>query len=304
MKIGDNVKKIRKERKLTQSELAKRMGISRSYLSDIENNRKNPSKRTLDSLAEKLDVSFIYLTTLEYNQNDRLAFTHNLRRIRTEKGFSIQEVAEESGIDPEYLIEIELGEHGVPSPILLKKLSKGLGVSWLYLMKKAKHFNELFKNNLSDDLLQLRFKHGFTIEVLSEKSNVPEKIIKMIEMGYSPYTDLEYVPSPERIEKILSVYGMSLDEFFSSGNVTEKEYYNKYEEYLKNSSFMDTVRDSKDMIMVYDEKVDLLKFYDEEDYMIDLGHTKVTLTPTYKGEELNNTDLEKMKQLLEIYFKD
>lgn len=63
MTIGSNIKAIRKERKLKQGELAKSMGISRSYLSDIENDRKNPSIKTLESLAEKLNVTVFYLTT-------------------------------------------------------------------------------------------------------------------------------------------------------------------------------------------------------------------------------------------------
>lgn len=63
MAIGDNIKQIRKEKKLTQQELAKKMGISRSYLSDVENNRYNPSSKTIETLAEKLDVSMFYLTT-------------------------------------------------------------------------------------------------------------------------------------------------------------------------------------------------------------------------------------------------
>lgn len=61
--IGKNIKKIRKERKLKQEELAKQIGISRSYLSDIENNRKNPSIKTIESLADKLNVTVFYLTT-------------------------------------------------------------------------------------------------------------------------------------------------------------------------------------------------------------------------------------------------
>jgi len=61
MTLGDNIRAIRKERKLTQEELAKNMGISRTYLSDIENSRKNPSSKTLESLSEKLNTSTIYL---------------------------------------------------------------------------------------------------------------------------------------------------------------------------------------------------------------------------------------------------
>lgn len=70
MSIGENLKKIRKEKKLTQHKLAEEMNISRSYLSDIENNRKNPSSKTLENLAEKLNVSMLYLTTGKKTLND------------------------------------------------------------------------------------------------------------------------------------------------------------------------------------------------------------------------------------------
>lgn len=63
MTIGDNIKSLRIERNLTQEKFAKEIGISRSYLSDIENNRKNPSSKTLESLSEKLGVTMLYLTT-------------------------------------------------------------------------------------------------------------------------------------------------------------------------------------------------------------------------------------------------
>ena len=44
MNIGENIKKVRKEQNATQEEFAKKLEISRSYLSDIENNRKNKRK--------------------------------------------------------------------------------------------------------------------------------------------------------------------------------------------------------------------------------------------------------------------
>lgn len=56
MTVGENVKAIRKERKLKQKELAEQCGISRSYLSDIENDRHSPSIKTLNSLAIKLNA--------------------------------------------------------------------------------------------------------------------------------------------------------------------------------------------------------------------------------------------------------
>lgn len=63
MSIGDNIKKVRKKRKVTQEQLAEDIGLSRSYIGDLENNRYNPSTKTLDMLAQRLDVSALYLST-------------------------------------------------------------------------------------------------------------------------------------------------------------------------------------------------------------------------------------------------
>jgi len=70
MNIGSTIKAIRKQRKMTQQQLADEMKISRSYLSDIENGNKNPSTKTLESLAKKLNVSITYLTTGMKTLND------------------------------------------------------------------------------------------------------------------------------------------------------------------------------------------------------------------------------------------
>lgn len=63
MTIGENIKNLRKEKNLTQQEMADLMGISRTYLTDIESNRKNLGTKTLQTLSEKLDISMMYLTT-------------------------------------------------------------------------------------------------------------------------------------------------------------------------------------------------------------------------------------------------
>ncbi|RIN44407.1 helix-turn-helix domain-containing protein [Staphylococcus simulans] len=57
MKFGQNIKQIRKRMNITQSELATKIKISRSYLSDIENGNKNPSIKTVKKLADSLGLS-------------------------------------------------------------------------------------------------------------------------------------------------------------------------------------------------------------------------------------------------------
>ncbi|MEW9096419.1 MAG: helix-turn-helix transcriptional regulator [Clostridiaceae bacterium] len=56
MSIGKNIKKYRKEKIMTQKELAEKANISRSYLADVENSRYNPSLDVLNSIANSLEV--------------------------------------------------------------------------------------------------------------------------------------------------------------------------------------------------------------------------------------------------------
>ncbi len=51
------VKILRKDHGLTQADLAKRAGISRPYLTEIETGKKDGSIRAMKALAEVLEVS-------------------------------------------------------------------------------------------------------------------------------------------------------------------------------------------------------------------------------------------------------
>ena len=61
MVVGENVKRIRTNRGLTQHEFAKEVGISRSYLGDLENNRKSPTVETLEKISNKMETTVRYL---------------------------------------------------------------------------------------------------------------------------------------------------------------------------------------------------------------------------------------------------
>lgn len=57
MKISKKLKQMRKENNLTLKELSNKSGVSISFISDIENGRRNPSIETLKVLASALDTS-------------------------------------------------------------------------------------------------------------------------------------------------------------------------------------------------------------------------------------------------------
>jgi XRE family transcriptional regulator, master regulator for biofilm formation len=60
--LGNSLKTLRKNKDISLGELSKRTGISKSYLSDLENNKSNnPSIRHLIRLANELDIDVVHL---------------------------------------------------------------------------------------------------------------------------------------------------------------------------------------------------------------------------------------------------
>ncbi len=54
--MGDNVRRHRLRLRLTQEDLAAETDLKRSYLSELENGRRNPTVRVLGRLADALGV--------------------------------------------------------------------------------------------------------------------------------------------------------------------------------------------------------------------------------------------------------
>lgn len=56
-RLGENLKKIRIKKNITQIEIAKTLGVNRSFVSNIENGKNNPTLSTIANLAKVLGVS-------------------------------------------------------------------------------------------------------------------------------------------------------------------------------------------------------------------------------------------------------
>lgn len=59
--IGQKIIKLRKQKNLTQEDLAGEAEVDRSYLSEIENGHKNVSVQTLKKIADALGVKMSVL---------------------------------------------------------------------------------------------------------------------------------------------------------------------------------------------------------------------------------------------------
>lgn len=70
MDLGTKIKQIRKQKKLTQEAFAQACGITQTYLSQIENNIKEPNLATLKKISEVLTVPLPILFFLSMDDND------------------------------------------------------------------------------------------------------------------------------------------------------------------------------------------------------------------------------------------
>ncbi len=55
--LGMRIRFLRKEKKMSQEDLALEANINKNYLSDLENGRRNPSFEILEKLAVALGIS-------------------------------------------------------------------------------------------------------------------------------------------------------------------------------------------------------------------------------------------------------
>ena len=59
--VGNRIREVREDLQITQDQLAQRAGISKGFLSDVENNKRNISSENLLRIANVLGASVDYL---------------------------------------------------------------------------------------------------------------------------------------------------------------------------------------------------------------------------------------------------
>jgi len=55
-KLGDNIRRIRLAKDMTQGDLCRKLGLDRAYMSNVESGKKNPTLSTIEKFAKALAV--------------------------------------------------------------------------------------------------------------------------------------------------------------------------------------------------------------------------------------------------------
>ncbi|MDY4604311.1 helix-turn-helix transcriptional regulator [Clostridium tertium] len=73
MNIGYEIKSLRKKKGLTQSELAKKCDLSKNAIWNYENNKRDPTVKTLNKIGEVLGVDLGYLIVKPLKMDEETA---------------------------------------------------------------------------------------------------------------------------------------------------------------------------------------------------------------------------------------
>ena len=162
MSFGEIIRELRKSKGLSLRDAEKISGISHTYLSTLEKGFdprtkkiRKPTPQIIAKLATGLNEDYFDLMVLagyleekkpfnEEFKTDNISseFGKALHKIRNDKNLSIRELAKRSGTSHPYLSQLETRKNKKPTPEILRKLAKGLKISYVSLLIEAEYLEK------------------------------------------------------------------------------------------------------------------------------------------------------------------
>ncbi|WP_051331021.1 helix-turn-helix domain-containing protein [Aneurinibacillus terranovensis] len=136
--LGNRLSNLRKRLSLTQDQVSKHLGISRSAYANYESNNREPDNNTLEKFADFYGVTVDYLlgrdnTIHDINFTDLGTFSSRLKQGLTKKNITVEQVAEECHVKPSYIEELITDPKKLPGVGTLYKLAELIDVTPDYL---------------------------------------------------------------------------------------------------------------------------------------------------------------------------
>lgn len=229
--FGKRISELRTEKSMTQTELAKKIGISRSALALYETEKREPNIEILIKLAKCFDVQVDYIigNTDNYYSNNDIEWKYSpvsnrlgniLKNYRHKKKLSKQLFSEKLNITAETYIGIEIGKY-TPSLELLKKISEVTEYKIDYLTGAINYIsiptNKTIKINgndfpIYDSESEYHFRTRFE-ELCQSKEIDQDNIANFLGLSNSDYIDIRWnrMPTLSELLKISYAFGVSMD---------------------------------------------------------------------------------------------
>lgn len=96
MTVGENIRRLRKERGLTLQQLGDMIGVKESYIRAYETGKRNPKLQSLEALAKALSVNVEVLTNSEF---DGVKAMHRLFQVFRQYSGTMVEYQDKDGKD-------------------------------------------------------------------------------------------------------------------------------------------------------------------------------------------------------------
>ncbi|MFK4461595.1 helix-turn-helix domain-containing protein [Bacillus safensis] len=167
--IGNRIRFLRKEKKMSQDALAKKLNVNRSTVANYEIGRISPTSQILLELSNIFEVSTDYLLGVDLNNNSHITVGDIVRKERMKKGFTQSQLATLVGVDQRTISNIERTDNET-SIDLLNKISKVLGYSEWEELKKINNYKkqENSKRHVIDTIAAHHDGEEWTTEELEE----------------------------------------------------------------------------------------------------------------------------------------
>lgn len=214
MKFFERLQELRSENKYTQKELATILGISYQSLQKYEKGINKPRVIHLIKLASIFNVSVSYLIGESNKRHssktaDPKVLSKRLKELRSESGYTQQELAELVGITGSGYSNYGSGkEQTLPRLDRLEMLADVFNVSISYLLGETDTRPSLGRNNpntFPERLKLLRKTSGYTQGVLAQKLGLSSS------QTYSNYERGVNKPTKETLNKLAEFFNVSVE---------------------------------------------------------------------------------------------
>ena len=179
--FGSELRRLREERGWTQEQLAQRAGLKRQLISKYEASGAYPGPRILAALVRALRVSPAQLEPLLPAAAETTPLGRELRRLRQERGLTLQQLALRSGSREGSIWHYEHGRTH-PSPRVVAALAEALAVSPEQLARLLPPEPET--TPFGRELKRLRQERGLTLAQLEERVGCGVSNLSIYERGW------------------------------------------------------------------------------------------------------------------------
>lgn len=174
--FGENLKKLRIEKGLSQKELAKKAGINPTAVSMYETDRRMPKYETMERFAKGLDVDVAKLYQLAKDDPKIVAFAR--KRTLEEAGMTVKEISEILKLDYGKLILYYNGEKDAITESEAEKVEEYL---YEQLMQQIPHYFDATDVRLHTEFSKLNEEgKEVAIQRVAELSEIERYKAKLI----------------------------------------------------------------------------------------------------------------------------